>query len=55
MTDSPSTVEPKQLRDLHIELKAAKKDMFTGTYTNLSRQNAAPLRTKRHAVQKRRD
>jgi hypothetical protein len=21
MTDSPSTVEPKQLRDLHIELK----------------------------------
>src|SRR5271154_1251114 len=26
MTDSPSTVEPKQLRDLHIELKVAKKD-----------------------------
>jgi len=26
MTDSPSTVEPKQLRDLHIELKAAKKE-----------------------------
>ncbi|HET7625079.1 MAG TPA: aspartate--tRNA ligase [Verrucomicrobiae bacterium] len=25
MTDSPSTVEPKQLRDLHIELKTAKK------------------------------
>ncbi len=25
MTDSPSTVEPKQLRDLHIELKAAAK------------------------------
>jgi aspartyl-tRNA synthetase len=24
MTDSPSTVEPKQLRDLHIELKTAK-------------------------------
>jgi len=21
MTDSPSTVEPKQLRDLHLELK----------------------------------
>jgi hypothetical protein len=21
MTDSPATVEPKQLRDLHIELK----------------------------------
>jgi aspartyl-tRNA synthetase len=26
MTDSPSTVEPKQLRDLHIELKAGKKE-----------------------------
>ena len=26
MTDSPSTVEPKQLRDLHIELKLAKKE-----------------------------
>jgi len=26
MTDSPSTVEPKQLRDLHIELKTAKKE-----------------------------
>jgi aspartyl-tRNA synthetase len=26
MTDSPSTVEPKQLRDLHIELKVAKKE-----------------------------
>ena len=26
MTDSPSTVEPKQLRDLHIELRAAKKE-----------------------------
>jgi aspartyl-tRNA synthetase len=26
MTDSPSTVEPKQLRDLHIELKMAKKE-----------------------------
>jgi len=26
MTDSPSTVEPKQLRDLHLELKAAKKE-----------------------------
>lgn len=25
MTDSPGTVEPKQLRDLHLELKAAKK------------------------------
>jgi aspartyl-tRNA synthetase len=25
MTDAPSTVEPKQLRDLHLELKAAKK------------------------------
>ncbi|MBI4663318.1 MAG: aspartate--tRNA ligase [Verrucomicrobia bacterium] len=25
MTDSPAVVEPKQLRDLHIELKAAKK------------------------------
>jgi aspartyl-tRNA synthetase len=26
MTDSPSTVEPKQLRDLHLELKMAKKE-----------------------------
>jgi aspartyl-tRNA synthetase len=26
MTDSPSTVEPKQLRDLYIEVKAAKKE-----------------------------
>jgi aspartyl-tRNA synthetase len=26
MTDSPSTVEPKQLRDLHIELKLVKKE-----------------------------
>jgi aspartyl-tRNA synthetase len=26
MTDSPAAVEPKQLRDLHIELKAAKKE-----------------------------
>jgi aspartyl-tRNA synthetase len=26
MTDSPSTVEPKQLRDLHIELRVAKKE-----------------------------
>jgi aspartyl-tRNA synthetase len=26
MTDSPSTVEPKQLRDLHIELKVVKKE-----------------------------
>jgi aspartyl-tRNA synthetase len=26
MTDSPSTVEPKQLRDLHLELKVAKKE-----------------------------
>ena len=26
MTDSPSTVEPKQLRDLHLELKIAKKE-----------------------------
>ena len=25
-TDSPGTVEPKQLRDLHIELKVAKKE-----------------------------
>ena len=24
MTDSPAGVEPKQLRDLHLELKAAK-------------------------------
>ena len=26
MTDSPSTVEPKQLRDLHLELRVAKKE-----------------------------
>ncbi len=26
MTDSPAAVEPKQLRDLHLEVKAAKKD-----------------------------
>jgi len=26
MTDSPSTVNPRQLRDLHIEVKAAKKE-----------------------------
>ena len=26
MTDSPASVEPKQLRDLHLELKVAKKD-----------------------------
>jgi aspartyl-tRNA synthetase len=26
MTDSPASVEPKQLRDLHLELKAAKKE-----------------------------
>ncbi|HZM05162.1 MAG TPA: aspartate--tRNA ligase [Candidatus Saccharimonadales bacterium] len=26
MTDSPAIVEPKQLRDLHLELKAAKKE-----------------------------
>ncbi len=26
MTESPSTVEPKQLRDLHIELKVGKKE-----------------------------
>ena len=26
MTDSPAAVEAKQLRDLHIELKAPKKD-----------------------------
>ena len=26
MTDSPAGVEPKQLRDLHLELKVAKKD-----------------------------
>src|SRR5882724_4186962 len=26
MTDSPGTVEPKQLRDLHLELKLAKKE-----------------------------
>ena len=26
MTDSPGVMEPKQLRDLHLELKAPKKD-----------------------------
>ena len=26
MTDSPAPVEPRQLRDLHLELKVAKKD-----------------------------
>ena len=26
MTDSPGSVEPKQLRDLHLELKVAKKE-----------------------------
>jgi len=26
MTDSPATVEPKQLRDLHIELKVKKPE-----------------------------
>jgi aspartyl-tRNA synthetase len=26
MTDSPSTVSPRQLRDLHVEVKAAKKE-----------------------------
>ena len=26
MTDSPSVVSPRQLRELHIEVKAAKKD-----------------------------
>jgi aspartyl-tRNA synthetase len=26
MTDSPGTIEPKQLRDLHLELKVAKKE-----------------------------
>jgi aspartyl-tRNA synthetase len=26
MTDSPSTIEPKQLRDLHLELKVPKKE-----------------------------
>jgi aspartyl-tRNA synthetase len=26
MTDSPAEVAPRQLRDLHIELKVAKKD-----------------------------
>ncbi len=30
MTDSPAPVEPKQLRDLHLELKAAKKDTPPG-------------------------
>jgi hypothetical protein len=27
MTDSPSTVEPKQLRDLHIKLKVKKPEV----------------------------
>jgi aspartyl-tRNA synthetase len=31
MTDAPAPVEPKQLRDLHIELKAAKKDLIDVT------------------------
>jgi aspartyl-tRNA synthetase len=26
MTDSPATVEPKQLRELHLEVTAAKKE-----------------------------
>jgi aspartyl-tRNA synthetase len=26
MTDSPGSVEPKQLRELHIEVKAAPKE-----------------------------
>jgi len=26
MTESPSPVSPRQLRDLHIEVKAAKKE-----------------------------
>ena len=26
MTDSPAPVEPKQLRDLHLEVKVAKKE-----------------------------
>jgi hypothetical protein len=26
MTDSPAAVSPRQLRDLHIEVKAAKKE-----------------------------
>jgi hypothetical protein len=26
MTDSPAPVEPKQLRDLHLELKVPKKE-----------------------------
>ena len=26
MTDAPGAVDPKQLRDLHLELKVAKKD-----------------------------
>jgi aspartyl-tRNA synthetase len=30
MTDSPGSVEPKQLRDLHLELKVAKKEQPTG-------------------------
>ena len=29
MTDSPSAVEPKQLRDLHIELKVKKPEVAT--------------------------
>jgi len=29
MTDSPGSVEPKQLRDLHLELKVAKKEQPT--------------------------
>jgi aspartyl-tRNA synthetase len=27
MTDSPGNVEPKQLRDLHLELKGQRKDL----------------------------
>ncbi|HLX94365.1 MAG TPA: aspartyl-tRNA synthetase [Verrucomicrobiae bacterium] len=27
MTDSPAAVSPRQLRDLHIEVKAAKKEI----------------------------
>jgi len=26
MTDSPGAVDPKQLRDLHLELKVSKKE-----------------------------
>jgi aspartyl-tRNA synthetase len=26
MTDSPAAVEPKQLRDLHLELRGPRKD-----------------------------